>query len=166
MASGSRAPDGESSPARLYCNLGDVTNLAVARGSSCLFTRISPFGVEGIAQQLAERRELTLEHARQWLVHVGLERPVEEIEGDPEHVAAAREASTEGAARLVDELRLSLEYYGAQEGAVPVDGRRRLRARHHHPRPGRAPAAGTSGIRFAIGRPRLWRTSTTSRPRA
>ena len=44
------------SPARLYCNLGDVTNLAVARGSSCLFTRIAAFGVEGIAQKLAERR--------------------------------------------------------------------------------------------------------------
>ncbi len=109
-------------PARLYCNLGDVTNLAVARGSTCLFTRISPFGVEGIAQKLAERRELTLEHARQWLVHVGLERPLEEIEGEDETVSAARDALAEGAARLVDELRLSLEYYAAQEGAVPVDG--------------------------------------------
>jgi type IV pilus assembly protein PilM len=108
-------------PARLYCNLGDVTNLAVARGSSCLFTRIAAFGVEGIAQRLAERRELTLEHARQWLTHVGLERPVEEIDGDPENVAAARECLTEGATRLADELRLSLDYYGAQEGAVAVD---------------------------------------------
>jgi type IV pilus assembly protein PilM len=109
-------------PARLYCNLGDVTNLAVARGSACLFTRISPFGIEGIAQKLAERRELTLEHARQWLVHVGLERPLEEIEGDVETMSAARDALSEGAARLVDELRLSLEYYAAQEGSVPVDG--------------------------------------------
>jgi type IV pilus assembly protein PilM len=110
------------SPARLYCNLGDVTNLAVARGSTCLFTRISPFGIEGIAQKLAERRELTLEHSREWLVHVGVERPLEEIEGDAETLSAARDALTEGAARLVDELRLSLEYYAAQEGAVPVDG--------------------------------------------
>ncbi len=109
-------------PARLYCNLGDVTNLAVARGASCLFTRISPFGVEGIAQKLAERRELTLEHARQWLAHVGLERPVAEIEGDAETISVARKSLTEGAARLVDELRLSLEYYAAQEGAVPVEG--------------------------------------------
>jgi type IV pilus assembly protein PilM len=108
-------------PARLYCNLGDVTNLAVARGGTCLFTRISPFGVEGIAQKLAERRELTLEHARQWLVHVGLEGPLGEIDGDSETVSAARESLTEGAARLVDELRLSLEYYAAQEGAVPVE---------------------------------------------
>jgi type IV pilus assembly protein PilM len=109
-------------PATLYCNLGDVTNLAVARGPSCLFTRISPFGVEGIAQRLAERRELTLEHARQWIAHVGLERPPGEIEGDRETVEAAREVLAEGAAKLADELRLSLEFYGTQEGAAAVQG--------------------------------------------
>lgn len=109
-------------PARVYCNLGDVTNLAVARDSGCLFTRISPFGIEGIAQKLAERRQLTLEHARQWLAHVGLEASVETIEGDPDIVTAARDSLAEGASRLVDELRLSLDYYGAQEDAVPVDG--------------------------------------------
>jgi type IV pilus assembly protein PilM len=107
---------------RLYCNLGDVTNLAVARGSTCLFTRVSPFGVEGIAQKLAERRQLSLEHARQWLAHVGLEAPTEGIEGEPEVVNAARDSLVEGASRLVDELRLSLEYYASQEGAVPVEG--------------------------------------------
>jgi type IV pilus assembly protein PilM len=108
-------------PARLYCNLGDVTNLAVARGSSCLFTRIAAFGIEGIAQKLAERRQLTLEHSRQWLTHVGLERPLESIDGDAGHVAAARECLAEGAAKLADELRLSLEYYGAQDDAVAVE---------------------------------------------
>jgi type IV pilus assembly protein PilM len=112
----------EAPPARLYCNLGDVTNLAVARGSACLFTRVSPFGVEGIAQKLAERRQLTLDHARQWLVHVGMEKPVEGIDGDAETISAARDSLAEGAARLVDELRLSLEYYAAQEGAVPIEG--------------------------------------------
>lgn len=108
-------------PAVLYCNLGDVTNLAVARGSTCLFTRISPFGVEAIAQKLAERRTLALEHARQWLVHVGLEQPAFEIEGDAEIVSATREALEEGASKLADELRLSLDYYGAQEGAPAVE---------------------------------------------
>jgi type IV pilus assembly protein PilM len=108
--------------AHLYCNLGDVTNLAVARGATCLFTRVSTFGLEGIAQKLAERRQLSLEHARQWLVHVGLENPVEAIEGDAETITAAREALGEGAARLVDELRLSLEYYAAQDAAVPIEG--------------------------------------------
>jgi type IV pilus assembly protein PilM len=112
----------ESVPARLYCSLGDVTNLAVARGSTCLFTRVSGFGVEGIAQKLAERRQLTLDHARQWLGHVGLEKPAESIDGDPDIVTAARNSLAEGASRLVDELRLSLEYFAAQEGAVPIEG--------------------------------------------
>jgi type IV pilus assembly protein PilM len=105
----------------LYCNLGDVINLAVARGDMCLFTRVSQFGFEGIVQRLAERCALNLEHARQWLAHVGLEGPVEAIEGDPEVVAAAREVLDEGASKLVDELRMSLDYYGAQEAAVAVD---------------------------------------------
>ncbi len=108
--------------AQLYCNLGDVVNLAVAQGPSCLFTRISPVGIEGIAQRLAERRQLNLVHARQWLVHVGLEAPVEEIEGDEETVRSTREALDEGAGKLADEIRLSLEFYGAQEGVVAVDG--------------------------------------------
>jgi type IV pilus assembly protein PilM len=115
------APE-QHAPARLYCNLGDVMNLAVARGATCLFTRVSPFGVQGIAQRLAERRQLSLDHARQWLDHVGMEQPLDGVEGDPETIAAAREALAEGASRLADELRLSLEYYAAQEGAVPIEG--------------------------------------------
>jgi Tfp pilus assembly protein, ATPase PilM len=114
-------PEGTHAPASLYCNLGDVTNLAVARGSSCLFTRVSPFGVEVIAQRLAERRTLAMDHARQWLTHVGFERPLGEIEGDPEIIAATREVLEEGASKLADELRLSLEFYAAQEGVPPVE---------------------------------------------
>jgi type IV pilus assembly protein PilM len=118
------APDGTPAavvPGTLYCNLGDVTNLAVAQGTTCLFTRVSQFGIEGIAQRLAERGELTLDHARQWLTHVGLTTPTESIEGDPETVAVTREVLGEGASKLVDELRLSIEYFGAQEGAVAVE---------------------------------------------
>ena len=111
----------DSGPARLYCNLGDVLNLAVAQGHSCVFTRASPFGVEGIAQKLAERRSLTLEHSRQWLAHVGLDRPLEEIDGDNEIVPAAREVLVEGASKLADELRLSLQYYGAQDHALAIE---------------------------------------------
>ena len=118
------APDpamGVPATGRLYCNLGDVTNLAVARGPYCLFTRVFNFGIEGIAQTLAERGGLTLDHARQWLIHVGLTDDVSMIEGDAETVRAAREALTTGAAKLGDELRRSLEYYAALEGAVVVE---------------------------------------------
>ncbi|MFL5869739.1 MAG: hypothetical protein ACJ75R_01565, partial [Solirubrobacterales bacterium] len=126
MASGSAAPDPlaagpQGLPAALYCHFGDVVNLAVASGRTCVFSRTSPFGVEGIAQKLAERRRLTLEHARQWLIHVGLETNLEAIDGDPQIVTAARDTLLEGSKRLADELRLSLQYYGAQNHALAVE---------------------------------------------
>lgn len=117
-----RADAGMQRPSYLYCNLGDLTNLAVARGSYCLFTRVLNFGIEGIAQSLSEGGGLTLEHARQWLVHVGLDAPVEEIAGNPRTVAATRRALETGTAKLVDELRRSLEYYATLEDAVNVEG--------------------------------------------
>lgn len=104
----------------LYCNVGDVMNLAVARGRACLFTRVSNAGLAGIAGRLAAERSLSAEHATQWLAHVGLESAPEELDGDPETVADARRALEEGVTGLADELRLSLDYYRAQESAVPV----------------------------------------------
>jgi type IV pilus assembly protein PilM len=115
------APDERPDQAVLYCNVGDVTNLAVARGRACLFTRVSHVGLEAIGGQLAAARGLSPEHGAQWLAHVGLEQPLEAIEGDPEIVSEARLALEQGVTGLVDELRLSLDYYGAQEGALPVE---------------------------------------------
>lgn len=114
------APAAGVSEAILYCNLGDVMNLAVARGRACLFTRVATAGLQGIVNRLASEHSLSAEHATQWLSHVGLEHPIEEVEGDPETVADARRALEDGVTGLVDELRLSLDYYGAQESAVPV----------------------------------------------
>jgi type IV pilus assembly protein PilM len=114
-------PGSRPASAVLYCSVGDVTNLAVARGRACLFTRVSQVGLETTAATLAGNRGLAAEHARQWLAHVGLERPIEELEGDPETLAEARRVLEEGVTVLVDELRLSLDYYGAQESAVPVE---------------------------------------------
>lgn len=105
----------------LFCNVGDIANLAVARGRACLFTRVSDSGLETLAERLASARGLSYEHAMQWLAYVGLEQPPETIEGDPETVAAARQALEEGISGLVDDLRLSLDYYSAQDAAVPVE---------------------------------------------
>lgn len=113
-------PGDRPADAVLYCNLGDATNLAVARKSSCLFTRVSHVGLEAIAAELAARTGLAPEHATQWLTYVGLDRPLKEIEGDPAVAEAARQALADGVTALVDELRLSLDYYGTQESALPV----------------------------------------------
>ncbi|MFL5899011.1 MAG: pilus assembly protein PilM [Solirubrobacterales bacterium] len=116
---GAEAP-APSEGAVLYCNVGDVLNLAVSRGRSCLFTRVSGTGMEAIIARFTTEAGLSPEHAEQWLLHVGLDAPVEELAGDPEIVTAARRTLQEGAAHLVDELRLSLDYYRALESAVPV----------------------------------------------
>ncbi len=75
-------------------------------------SRRSASASHGPRSQCRARRPVAL--------HVGLERPLEEIEGDGATVADARSALEEGVSTLLDELRLSLDYYGAQEGAVPV----------------------------------------------
>jgi type IV pilus assembly protein PilM len=112
---------GPTAAATLYCNVGDVTNLAIAKGRSCLFTRVSPTGLESVASSFAAAAGLSEEHARMWLAHVGLAEPVEAIEGDAGIVSRAREALETGASAVLDELRLSLDFYGAQEASVPVD---------------------------------------------
>lgn len=109
-------------PATLFCSLGGITNLAIARGFACLFSRVAQVGVRDIAQELVGSTGLSLEHAEQWLIHTGFETPLEEIEGDAAAIAAARGALQSNLAGLADELRISLDYYGAQEGATAVEG--------------------------------------------
>jgi Tfp pilus assembly PilM family ATPase len=41
--------------------------------------------------------------------------------GRPEIVAGARAALIDGASRLAGELRISLDYFGSQEGAVAIE---------------------------------------------
>ncbi len=120
-ASETTEPESPSAPsAVLFCNIGDVTNLAIAKGRSCLFTRVSPVGLEDMTASFSATVGLSQEHAQMWLQHVGLALPVEQVEGDPTVVAKARAALDSGASALLDELRLSLDFYGAQEAAVPV----------------------------------------------
>jgi type IV pilus assembly protein PilM len=118
---GSAEAEGRALGAVLYCNIGDATNLAVAKGRSCLFARVSPASLDDMAASFSAAVGLNPEHARLWLQHVGLSQPVEQIEGDPGVVAKARSALDNGASALLDELRLSLDFYGAQEAAVPVE---------------------------------------------
>ncbi len=110
----------EAGQATLYVCVGGMTNLALADGSRCLFTRVVAGGSETMAQELAERRGLTHEHAHQWLVHVGLVTPVDDVDGDPAIVSEARNVLGEGVRRIGDEIRNSLDYYRMQEGAIAV----------------------------------------------
>ncbi len=113
--------DGEQALGTLYVNVAGMTNLAIANGAACHFTRVAAVGVSSMAAELAERRGLTFEHADQWLKHVGLANPVDAIEGDPEIVADARSVLVTGVDRVVDEIRNSLDFYSSQGGAVVVE---------------------------------------------
>lgn len=105
----------------LYINVGGVTNLAVAVGPTCVFTRVVPHGVESVAGELGERRGLTMEHSHAWLKHVGLVTPLDEIEGDPEIVHEARDVLEEGIRRIADEVRNSLDFFAMQDGTGTVE---------------------------------------------
>ena len=111
--------EGQIQSTTLYAYLGDITNLAVARGGQCLFTRVAPFGIENIAQRVAEGAEMSSEDARDSLLDVGLEESIDDFDdGDAQTV---REALEEGASKLIDELRMSLDFYSAQEGASAIE---------------------------------------------
>ncbi len=105
----------------LYINVAGLTNVAVAKGSGCLFTRAAAGGLDASVNTLAERRGLTYEHARQWMQHVGLLTPLDDVEGEPELVAATRAALEEGVHQLADTVRNSLNFYRMQEGAENVE---------------------------------------------
>ena len=102
----------------LYLSVGGLTNLAVAEGTTCLFTRVVGGGLEAIAVELAERKALTLEHARGWLRHVGLVTPLSEIESEDQDEIAeeARTVLLDGVRRIGGEVRNSLDFHHAQEG--------------------------------------------------
>jgi type IV pilus assembly protein PilM len=105
----------------LYLSVGGMTNLAVALGTTCMFTRVIAHGAESMAGELAERRGLTLEHAHGWLKHVGLLTLLDDVDGDPEIVVEARNVLSEGVRRIAGEVRNSLDFYTMQEGATGVE---------------------------------------------
>jgi type IV pilus assembly protein PilM len=100
-----------TSLATVYCYIGGLTNLAIAVGTNCVFNRVLHNGIESMAATLAERKGLTLDHSREWLRYVGLERDLEHLEGEQEIITEARQVLENGARRIADEVRLSMEYY-------------------------------------------------------
>ena len=147
----------------LYVSVGGLTNVAVANASGCLFTRAAAGGLDAMVHTLSERRGLTLEHARQWMSHVGLLAPLEDVEGDPDLVAAARTVLEEGVHQLADTVRNSLNFYRMQESAEQVETRRAHRSRRGHPRLRRAASPSSCACRSSRPwSPRRTRTPTSA----
>ena len=61
----------------LYLNVDGLTNLAIADGSVCLFTRVVGGGLESMAAEIAERRGVPIEEARALIRPVDLSGPAD-----------------------------------------------------------------------------------------
>jgi type IV pilus assembly protein PilM len=71
----------------LYLNVDGLSNLAIAEGTVCRFTRVVGSGLEGMATELAERRGIALVDARARLMEADLTAPpVHEAVAAPEPV--------------------------------------------------------------------------------
>jgi type IV pilus assembly protein PilM len=64
--------DPEGAARVLYLNVDGLTNLAIAEGQVCRFTRVVGSGLEGMATEIAERRGIALTEARELLAGVDL----------------------------------------------------------------------------------------------
>lgn len=51
----------------LYLNVGGLTNMAIAEATTCQFTRVVSGGLEAMAVEVAERRQMSLDQARELL---------------------------------------------------------------------------------------------------
>jgi type IV pilus assembly protein PilM len=67
--------DPEQTGRVLYLNVDGLTNLAIAEGTVCRFTRVVGSGFEGMASEVAERRSIALTDARALLAAVDLSAP-------------------------------------------------------------------------------------------
>jgi type IV pilus assembly protein PilM len=78
---------GEDSGRVLYLNIGGLTNMAIAEGRVCRFTRVVGGGLEAMATEIAERRGIPLVDARALLAAYDFARPafVEPEAASPEH---------------------------------------------------------------------------------
>jgi type IV pilus assembly protein PilM len=120
--------DDEHAGRVLYLNVDGLTNLAIAEGTVCRFTRVVGSGLEGMAVELAERRGIALIEARALLFAADLDvsadggpgavvapegasgpdRPAaSEDDGEGHDAAATVEESNDSPAVPADELAMS-----------------------------------------------------------
>jgi type IV pilus assembly protein PilM len=88
-------PDPEHDGRVLYLNVDGLTNMAIAEGTLCRFTRVVGGGIEAMASQLAERRSIPLVEARELIAAVDLTTQPAPPEPMAQSVVAEAEAELE-----------------------------------------------------------------------
>jgi type IV pilus assembly protein PilM len=133
--------DDEHAGRVLYLNVDGLTNLAIAEGTVCRFTRVVGGGLEGMAVELAERRGIALTEARELLFAADIGAfadgdlgtameadasagsdavAASETDGETHDVAAPAEEPLDRPSAPVDELAMSYaEELSSMEQAPP-----------------------------------------------
>jgi type IV pilus assembly protein PilM len=128
----------------LYLNVGGLTNMAIAEGSVCHFTRVVSGGLESMATAIAERHGIALLKARSLLASVNLEAATSEVQSNDapvveqydmeSSIAPVEEPATpletpgidvrpvlsSGVREIAGEVRNSLDFHRSQEGGGEV----------------------------------------------
>jgi len=118
----------------LYLSIGGLTNLAIANGATCQFTRVITTGVEQIVAEVAASAGVPLSDARRLIAGVGAsgaesaEPASHAVPASDDTAAAAiadheqlaRLALTDGIRRIAAEVRNSLDFHLSSHGNVPV----------------------------------------------
>ena len=123
----------------LYLSIGGMTNLAIARGATCEFTRVITTGVDQIVSEVASRAGVPFADARRLVASVsgsaGAPQPLHAPTPEPEstatgedspesnaleHADAARVALSDGIRRIAAEIRNSLDFHLGARGEAPI----------------------------------------------
>ncbi|HEX3693531.1 MAG TPA: type IV pilus assembly protein PilM [Solirubrobacteraceae bacterium] len=126
----------------LYLNVAGLTNMAIAEGTACRFTRVATGGLESMATDVAERNGIPLARARELLAAVdlsaaptpgaelsppspGLEQEQEQEHADEDDVPREPEIDVRpvlvaGVREIAGEVRNSLDFHRSQGGGGEV----------------------------------------------
>jgi type IV pilus assembly protein PilM len=117
-------PDSDHAGRVLYLNVDGLTNLAIAEGTACRFTRVIGGGLEAMAAELAERRAIALTDARALLVEFDLNAPaVAEVSAPPfeEPAETPEEQTPEAVSPEPEESAGPEDAVSPQEAESPED---------------------------------------------
>jgi type IV pilus assembly protein PilM len=123
----------------LYLNIGGLTNMAIAEGTVCRFTRVIGGGLESMAADIAERNSIKLTEARELLAAVDLDapspvapslyadsaqqepQPADPVPAAPQKPAIdVRPVLSSGVREIAGEVRNSLDFHRSQDGGGEV----------------------------------------------
>jgi type IV pilus assembly protein PilM len=102
----------------LYLNVGGLTNMAIAEGKLCRFTRVVGGGLEAMASEIAERRGIPLVDARALLAAFELNKPPVEMLLPEPPISAPEPPAVDAEGAAIDQPQ------DFEEGSTPPEPER------------------------------------------